>query len=104
MRLANDPTRTPETNPIVNLRKLAHQHDGCLVRAPGCTDGPTALLHIRRGNPGVGRKPPDTLGVRGCNACHQYIGDGNSAETAELVLGALCRQLTEYHEKGLRLT
>ena len=74
----------------VDLRALARDTEGCMVRGPTCTDGPTALLHIRVGNPGVGRKPCDLNAVKGCNACHQYIGDGSHPDVAGDVRRALC--------------
>ena len=57
------------------LRKAARDK-ACEARLPGVCSGlpeTVVLAHIRRGNPGMGRKPSDLCGVRACAQCHAEI-------------------------------
>lgn len=90
----------------MNLRKLAKGQD-CKVRLSCCSFNPeeTILAHIRRNNPGIGRKPSDWQAVHCCNACHCAIDQRDNLYTRQEIdsalLGALCRQLDWYVTKGI---
>lgn len=90
----------------MNLRTLARGQD-CKVRLPGCSFRPeeTVLAHIRRNNPGMGRKPSDWQAVHACNHCHSAIDQRDDRFTREEIdnalLGALCRQIEWYVTKGV---
>ena len=85
----------------MNLRQFA-QDKACQVRAFGTCNSDastTVLAHIRRRNPGMGRKPNDLVAVHACSACHDLI-DGRSksevydkSEIDGLILDALCATL-----------
>jgi hypothetical protein len=63
--------------------------------------GPTTILHhIRCGNSGMGRKPPDWYGVALCFVCHSYAhGEGINDHKAMLM--AYQRQIDRWLADGL---
>jgi hypothetical protein len=91
----------------VNLRAFA-RNQPCDVRLPCCVDGPghetTVAAHLRiYGSAGMGQKPPDTLSVHACRACHDAI-DGrvpiDIEDRAEVLLRALVRTTVRRHRAG----
>ena len=56
------------------IRKSA-QNQPCSLRLQGCTfnNDETVLAHIRTVGTGMGMKPPDSMGVFACSACHDLI-------------------------------
>jgi Protein of unknown function (DUF1364) len=91
---------------MTNLRQLARGQD-CRVRLSCCNFDPTTtiLAHIRRNNPGIGRKPSDWIAVHCCSACHRAIDQVTNEYTREEIdsalLYALCRQLQWYVSKEI---
>lgn len=53
----------------LNLRKHAN---GLACIMCGKNDGSTVLHHLRVGNPGMGKKPPDHHGIEVCAGCHDF--------------------------------
>jgi len=94
---------------LIDLRKHARETDvGCQIRIPEiCNWSPTCLCHIRRGHTGgMGLKPPDILGVIGCQACHDWIDGRNIAAFVDVnkrlfEYDALIRTLEHYHKEGI---
>jgi len=92
---------------MTDLRKNARARD-CVVRFPGiCNRDPetTVLAHLKRGGWCGTVKPPDICAVWCCSSCHDVIdGRVNTDMTREQIdaqlLGALCRQLVIYAQKG----
>lgn len=89
----------------MNLRNLAkgkhcqlrlHEDDG----TPICNfdSSTTVLCHIRAGLVGgIGRKPPDLVGLWACSKCHDVIDRRNPAVIRNLdrdILHGLCRTLS----------
>lgn len=58
------------------IRKSA-QGKPCLLRIPGVCSGDwstTVHCHVRRcGSGGMGKKPPDIIGIRACHTCHDWL-------------------------------
>mgnify|MGYP003660716239 FL=1 len=67
----------------------------------------TVLAHVRRGNPGMGKKPPDICGVLACSDCHDAIDHRNNmgaytpAAMDTMILDGLCRTLTIWTDENL---
>ena len=87
----------------MNLRKYARGQD-CMVRSAVCNGDPetTVLAHIRRGGvAGMGQKPPDTVAVWACSACHDALDRRIGRVDDGIVLEALCRQHAHYAREGI---
>ena len=90
---------------MTNLRKAA-KGKRCEMQLVGvCNDDPetTVLAHIRRGNPGVGRKPHDLCAVRACFECHREIDlQVRRVPLMDLhILAGLMRTWVAHVEEGL---
>ena len=82
----------------------------CLLRIPNvCRQprGTTVHNHLRRAQAaGVGQKPPDIIGIRGCMDCHDWLDarrhDGLYAELRDRYeLEGLVRTLRALVDEGI---
>jgi len=89
---------------VSKLRKSAQGQD-CHLRIPGvCNYNPetTVLAHIRRGNAGIGMKPPDVCGVFACSGCHDWLDGRVRQETLndQYILDGHLRTLKFWDDNG----
>jgi hypothetical protein len=82
----------------------------CLLRVPGvCTNDRATVVHchVRHASAGgIGLKPNDLIGIRGCSACHDWLDQrsGNQMHfelRAEIILGGLIRTLDAIVREGI---
>ncbi len=82
---ARKPLKSRSTPKMTPARKSARSED-CTLCLPGCrNDTETVVLcHLRMfGGGGMGKKPPDSEAVYGCDHCHSLI-DGRDRLIPEL--------------------
>jgi hypothetical protein len=76
----------------MNLRQLA-QGEACAMC--GLSDDTVVLHHLRAGNPGMGRKPPDHHGIYLCAVHHHYVHNDGIADHKAMLL-AYMRQIDRW--------